>query len=248
MQTHIPKSGSRRPTTRTTTGCQTCRRRRIKCDEVKPSCQRCQYAAIDCSYKPQLKWPRQGARMGNNRSRRHRVQSDASTQKTDSLLSEETRLETFSVDRLEEPIHAMFVSAASCTSGPDVDDNHDLASRIDLGMNQFSTDNRALLASMPSKTCSLSISSLGDPYQLPNMKREDSMLFHYYVAEMCPQCIVRNGYNKSYRQVILPLVNKSNILLRAILAFTANRVKLQDDRFRTVALRHQAAVLQGLQQ
>ncbi|KAF0317100.1 hypothetical protein GQ607_015687, partial [Colletotrichum asianum] len=150
--------------------------------------------------------------------------------------------------RLEEPLYAMFVSAASCISGPDVDDNHDLASRIHLGMNQLSTDNSALLLLMPSETCSLSISTLGDPYQLPNMERKDSMLFHYYVAEMCPQCIVRNGYNKSYRQVILPLVNKSNILLRAILAFTANRVKLQDNRFRTIALRHQGAVLHGLQQ
>lgn len=65
---------------------------------------------------------------------------------------------------------------------------------------------------------------------------------------MCPRCIVRNGYNENYRQVVLPLVDKSKILLRAILAFTANRVKLQDDRFQTIALRHQAAVLQGLQQ
>lgn len=64
---------------------------------------------------------------------------------------------------------------------------------------------------------------------------------------MCPRCIVRNGFNENYRQVVLPLVNKSNILLRAILAVTANRVKLQDGRFQTIALRHQAAVLQGLQ-
>ncbi|KAF3812028.1 hypothetical protein GCG54_00015578 [Colletotrichum gloeosporioides] len=246
MQTNIPNSRSRRPTTRTTTGCQTCRRRRIKCDEVKPSCQRCQRAAIDCSYKPQLKWPRQGARMGNNRSRRHRARVDASTQMACSPLSKETRLETFSVDRLEEPIHAMFVSAASCTSGPD--DNHDFVPWMDLGMNHLSTDSNSSLVLIPSDTFSLSISSLGDPYQLPNMEREDSMLFHYYVAEMCPQCIVRNGYNKSYRQVILPLVNNSNILLRAILAFTANRIKLLDERFQTIALRHRAAVLQGLQQ
>lgn len=134
--------------------------------------------------------------MGNNRSRRHRVRSDVSTQMTDSLLSEETRLETFSVDRLEEPIHSTFVSAASCTSVPDVDDNQNLASRIDLGMNQLSTDNSALLVSMPPKTCSLSISSLGDPYQLPNMKREDSMLFHYcktYIGRICCLTLIGDG-------------------------------------------------------
>ncbi|KAH0421497.1 hypothetical protein CcaCcLH18_13395 [Colletotrichum camelliae] len=219
---------------------------------------------------------------------------------TELLSSEETRSGTSSVDRSEEPIHAMFVSTASCTGGPDVYDNDDFASWVDLGMNQslidsigniYRADNKSMysplvseteqrirpvtyyttvheraslfevldekeimldsstsLASIPSRTCSISIFSLGDPYRLPNMKREDSMLFHYYVAEMCPHCIVRNGFNKNYRQVLLPLANKSNILLKAILAFTANRLKLQDDRFQTVALRHQSAVLQGLQQ
>ncbi|KAK1845254.1 C6 transcription factor [Colletotrichum chrysophilum] len=140
MQTDTLASRSRRPTTRTNTGCQTCRRRRIKCDEAKPSCQRCQRSAVDCSYKPQIKWPRQGARMGNNRSRRHRARSHASTQMTELLSSEETRSETSSVDRSEEPIHAMFMSAASCTSGPDVYDNDDFSSWIDLGMNRSSID------------------------------------------------------------------------------------------------------------
>lgn len=169
--------------------------------------------------------------MGNNRSRRHRARSHASTQMTELLSSEETRSETSSVDRSEEPIHAMFMSAASCTSGPDVYDNDDFSSWIDLGMNRSSidsigsiyrADNKSMynplvseteqriwpvtyyttvheranlvevldgkeimpdrstsLALIPSRTCSLSISSLGDPYRLPNMKREDSILFHY---------------------------------------------------------------------
>ncbi|KAL6359937.1 hypothetical protein LRP88_05633 [Fusarium phalaenopsidis] len=117
-----------------------------------------------------------------------------------------------------------------------------------LDEGETTPDDSASLVPIPSKTCSLSISSPGDPYQLPKMTSEDSMLFRYYVAEMCPRCIVRNDYNKNYRQVVLPLVDKSKILLRAILAFTANRVKLQDNRFQTIALRHQAAVLQGLQQ
>ncbi|KAK1845253.1 hypothetical protein CCHR01_12108 [Colletotrichum chrysophilum] len=78
---------------------------------------------------------------------------------------------------------------------------HERANLVEvLDGKEIMPDRSTSLALIPSRTCSLSISSLGDPYRLPNMKREDSILFHYY------------------------------------------------DRFRTVALRHQSAVLQGLQQ
>ncbi|VUC32832.1 unnamed protein product [Clonostachys rosea] len=128
-------------------------------------------------------------------------------------------------------------------------------------------DNQSALWTVTDKPTVLCVPSLGDFFNLPVMTGEDIGLFRYCrpnrslpftgvtgltiasldVAHMCPRCVVRNGFNNNYRQVVLPLADKSDILLKAILAVTANRMRLQDARFQTIALRHQAAVLQGLQ-
>ncbi|PLB44802.1 hypothetical protein P170DRAFT_391185 [Aspergillus steynii IBT 23096] len=48
---------------RSKTGCRTCKLRRVKCDESKPHCQRCQSAQRVCTYTPSKKPPRPGLRM-----------------------------------------------------------------------------------------------------------------------------------------------------------------------------------------
>jgi Fungal specific transcription factor domain len=65
---------------------------------------------------------------------------------------------------------------------------------------------------------------------------------------MCPKCMVRNGNNNNYRQVVLPLVYQSHLLLKTVLAVAANRLKLHSGGFQTVALRYQNMALKGLQQ
>jgi hypothetical protein len=60
--------------------------------------------------------------------------------------------------------------------------------------------------------------------------------------------MVRNGNNNNYRQVVLPLVYQSQLLLKTVLAVAANRLKLHQGSFQTVALRYQNLALKGLQQ
>lgn len=60
--------------------------------------------------------------------------------------------------------------------------------------------------------------------------------------------MVRNGDNNIYRQVVLPLVHRSSLLLTAVLAVAASGMKLHDARFYTPALKYHAVALQGLQQ
>ncbi|KAF1811793.1 hypothetical protein P152DRAFT_51606 [Eremomyces bilateralis CBS 781.70] len=42
----------RKPHQKTRTGCVTCKRRRIKCDETKPCCLNCTKMGLDCAYQP----------------------------------------------------------------------------------------------------------------------------------------------------------------------------------------------------
>lgn len=48
---------------------------------------------------------------------------------------------------------------------------------------EITPDDNTSLVLIPAKTSSLFISSLGDPYQLPSMTSEDSMLFRYCKIE-----------------------------------------------------------------
>jgi Fungal Zn(2)-Cys(6) binuclear cluster domain len=96
----IPFYG-RRYTPRTTTGCVTCRQRRLKCDgmwkktstpishylvcliiaETKPACTRCTKLDLECVYRVQIRWPTEGAKLGNNRIREFRRKTESSSPK-----------------------------------------------------------------------------------------------------------------------------------------------------------------------
>ncbi|WEW56499.1 transcription factor [Emydomyces testavorans] len=47
-----PRSRPRRSHQKSRSGCVICKRRRIKCDEAKPECKRCQLHGVTCTYKP----------------------------------------------------------------------------------------------------------------------------------------------------------------------------------------------------
>jgi len=66
---------------RTRSGCFTCRARRIKCDEGRPTCERCRKGARDCQY-PSTAAPSKGARAaGKSRSARPPSQGSDSSGK-----------------------------------------------------------------------------------------------------------------------------------------------------------------------
>ncbi|KPI35819.1 uncharacterized protein AB675_11142 [Cyphellophora attinorum] len=46
----VPKARKRAYAPKTRSGCITCKSRRVKCDEAKPACQRCQARDLDCRY------------------------------------------------------------------------------------------------------------------------------------------------------------------------------------------------------
>jgi hypothetical protein len=131
----------------------------------------------------------------------------------------------------------------------------------------FSPDDNLSILDIPEITTSM-VRSL--EYPLPHMNDEDKMLFDFCrliraslltlynanlntdASKMCPKCMVRNGNNNNYRQVVLPLVYQSQLLLKTVLAVAANRLKLHQSsfqtNFQTVALRYQSLALKGLQQ
>jgi hypothetical protein len=69
---------------RTRSGCFTCRSRRIKCDENRPTCERCRKGSRDCVYPTPSSSSKPGARTaGKSRANRHQSQSSDSSGKVE---------------------------------------------------------------------------------------------------------------------------------------------------------------------
>ncbi|RFU34135.1 hypothetical protein B7463_g2228, partial [Scytalidium lignicola] len=49
---------------RARSGCSTCRRRHLKCDEARPNCNRCKRSKVDCSYAIRLMWEQDALSIG----------------------------------------------------------------------------------------------------------------------------------------------------------------------------------------
>ncbi|KAJ5223612.1 hypothetical protein N7468_008154 [Penicillium chermesinum] len=80
-QTHIYHS--RRPHSKSRSGCLTCKKRRVKCDEQRPKCVRCTKKGVECSYDFELQ---------------------VSCQKTDYVVSPDSTLFSLSLETLAQRI------------------------------------------------------------------------------------------------------------------------------------------------
>ncbi|KAF2770797.1 hypothetical protein EJ03DRAFT_55708 [Teratosphaeria nubilosa] len=54
--TNMPVFKARRPHKKSRLGCLDCKRQKVKCDELKPSCSRCELMLQKCCYPPAIQW------------------------------------------------------------------------------------------------------------------------------------------------------------------------------------------------
>ncbi|KND86421.1 putative oxidoreductase [Tolypocladium ophioglossoides CBS 100239] len=81
LQEHEKKAITKKPMRRSYLGCETCRSRKLKCDETKPECGPCQKASRPCRYSDRSIFrtaePQSFLGRSHERSRRHNTQSSA---------------------------------------------------------------------------------------------------------------------------------------------------------------------------
>ncbi|CCE62372.1 hypothetical protein TPHA_0C02180 [Tetrapisispora phaffii CBS 4417] len=75
--THTPLLGKRKFHKKSKSGCDHCKRRRVKCDEAKPFCANCQHMKLDCFYSP-IK-PRKKKTVSKKISKINNVQDSTTT-------------------------------------------------------------------------------------------------------------------------------------------------------------------------
>ncbi|KAJ4370645.1 DNA-binding transcriptional regulator ume6 [Neocucurbitaria cava] len=157
---------------RSRTGCFTCRLRRKKCDEGKPSCRACKHLGLKCEYKRPMWW-------SNNEQRRGQKEMIKNIIKRTKLNEKTAQGVTMGTNTPPSLCHSMqtadtFSDGISCTRAPSVDSQNSL----DYNFNTVSTPD-FYNASMPPPMFAPSFPHPGHfaPYEI-DIKTESQMFIN----------------------------------------------------------------------
>lgn len=64
---------------------------------------------------------------------------------------------------------------------------------------------------------------------------------------MCSTCTLLDGKDNGYKHVIIPILLNSSLLMRSVLAVSANHLRFQDTRYHVTALQYRGSTLRSLQ-
>ncbi|KAL5332553.1 fungal-specific transcription factor domain-containing protein [Aspergillus crustosus] len=204
---------------RVRTGCWTCRDRRIKCDETRPVCRRCERLNIACGYGVRLIWHDESIARGvcHGREavwskRKHTSPRRPSHKKEDE--------EGQQLNKNCESREWMFLNTS----------NTDLEIYFNLQPKSEGLETELLpLYFSPALTT------------LPSTSRYqyDSALLSYFDHIICSSStLVDDAHCNPYRHLILPMAMSSAGLYHATLAIAASTLRLSNSSYRLPALEH----------
>ncbi|KAI1851789.1 hypothetical protein JX265_013146 [Neoarthrinium moseri] len=230
---------------RARTGCKTCRARKVKCDEAKPTCRNCSTRGIACDNGVQLKWHEEFQSRGVAFGR-----EGVWTKDPDRLPGPGSPSWTVSapVNRLCLPIIGPqhFLN----TTYSDFDPRHASLHEASPGLKDVleeSSSKAIILApvkSIPGRPViprALSpFSSLGDL---------DTGLLEYYLKRLCPLTTSSRICPSPFADLIQPLCTTSGQedVMRALMAFSARHRSITDPRWSETAMALKGGVLVSLQ-
>ncbi|KAF1998091.1 hypothetical protein P154DRAFT_439891 [Amniculicola lignicola CBS 123094] len=158
---------------RSRTGCFTCRLRRKKCDEGKPSCRACKHLGLKCEYKRPMWW-------SNTDQRRNQKELIKNIIKRTKLNEKTAQGVSMSANTPPSLCHSMptsdtFSDGIACTRAPSVDSQLSL----DYSFNQVGTPDLYNTVSMPPPMFAPSFPHPGQftPYEV-DIKTESQMFIN----------------------------------------------------------------------
>ncbi|KAL2411096.1 hypothetical protein ABEF95_000995 [Exophiala dermatitidis] len=249
------------PKPRTRAGCLTCRSRKVKCDEQRPTCHRCQIAHRQCDYGHEIRWEDDYLSKGLAFGRAGVWSKSGGTSTSpNSISSEPAHWQPVPVPRIQ-PYHFLNYSAQTFEEPLRLDTTEGLSSH-NL---QVGGDGGAHLQRLASRlNAALDIDS-SSPYPansystavirsrsvplIPHLVDEDqSLLLNYYIQKLCPLTTSSKLSQSPFASLILPFTltnSKTGIL--SILALSACHRSKKEPAWRVPAMKLKAQVLQELQ-
>ncbi|KAJ9603625.1 hypothetical protein H2200_011811 [Cladophialophora chaetospira] len=249
-----PRNATNRPIKRrTTSGCQPCRKRKIKCNEVRPVCTQCQVKGLECTKTAALKWENEYLSKGLSFGRagvwsKHPYRAASNQFCPGSPIGAEKwcdipKIKAYSflnltvgsiaeLTTLEQP------DTASITSESDEMQSADCISTS--SPSPWSTAGGVTMLGTP---------ALSQRHLLPTAEsQENSLLLSYYIEKICPMTMASWSSQSPLASLLVPFaVTTSTLAMDSILALAACHRSRSDPAYKTKALQRSQLALHTLQ-
>lgn len=201
-------------------GCWTCKEKHVRCTGEQPRCARCARLDLSCSYELKLLWQEDAILRGICLGREGRGLRNGNTKKTTQ------RPDAFYLTPNVPPIFLNTTYRHFRRRGDDgLDPEEDNESQT-----QPRTDRKEIPVVPPAghrlMGPSLTIQRLPSS---PVLSKNEAYLFDYFVSSICPSCSLSQAYNP-YLRYIAPMSLTYGPLLDAVIAVSANELRLVNDR------------------
>ncbi|TGO27919.1 hypothetical protein BPAE_0035g00630 [Botrytis paeoniae] len=240
--------------TRSLSGCNTCRRRKVKCGEERPKCQRCASTGYDCKYNLVLKWQEEFARRDAAFGRSgvwKKIDHRGSTSDVHQSCSYDPSSEMVTQCYIPHISHHHFVNGT-------VENFHRMLS---CGQDDQAGVERELMdtaVEVTTLTCPRlnyipAFTAVPSRYLVPSSiissfphvdDINTTLLFQYYVDRLCPLTTPNQSTNSPFATIVLPFaLSTSQSTLQSLLALSACHKSKTDASWGPVAMQLKARTL-----
>jgi len=227
------------------TGCFACKDAHVQCTEERPSCKRCVRITLKCTYGIKLIW-REDSLSRNIAHGRSGVSGRKSRKALMDSAPPSPHFIRVRAHEDNEPVQYVFENltvddfaagnSSRCHEGGAILQTRDAATSTTSSDSADEVDEEVPRTS----------SCLQYPMTSHVFKGIDSHLLNYFVHELGPKCSL-SSTNNPYIHVLIPIAMEFQPLRDALLAVSANSLRLQDDtRYESYALKYKSSALRGL--
>ncbi|RAK73795.1 Zn(II)2Cys6 transcription factor [Aspergillus fijiensis CBS 313.89] len=236
-----------KPKVRSRAGCNTCRRRRVKCDETHPTCMRCRRSGYACSYEVRLQWEdemravgkchgRTGVQSKMNSLVRKRLADTAMEPWTQTKRKDQD--DTCQADGEEKAVS--IGSPPACHSPQQKMVDSDQAPESVYQRRYYQWDRRksvSIARALPVLPWSIGIPDV------------DHLCLSFYESVMCPVAVtVDDEDNNPLRSTVMRMALRSELTYYAVLMASSQYMRSFDSRYTILEMQVRQRVLGGLRQ
>lgn len=241
---------------RTRTGCQTCRQRKIKCDEVTPNCNQCLEKNLRCVTWTPLKWEAeylsQGLAFGRagvwtkHSKTPHSPLSDLQQDNNQNIWCPVPHIFAYSF------VNATIGSIENLTTLGDIgiENDHDPSVTTPEVLRDASSDDGLSPWLMQRRLARSEnvISTTISPWSQVQTPTEN-VLLSYYLNKLCPLTMPTSSSISPFATLIIPFsMSSSSLVLDSCLALAACHRSRQELNFKSTALQLSNKALHGLRE
>ncbi|KAL4729724.1 hypothetical protein ACLX1H_004147 [Fusarium chlamydosporum] len=225
---------------RTRSGCQTCRSRKVKCDEAKPSCRNCTTRGLACNNSLQLKWESEFTARGLSFGREGVWAKEDRPRQRNPVAHSPALLVLPSV----EPRHFINTYHSDFVRDPNLE-----KSLVREAMMLREEDGPAA-ATLVRRARSTSPSLVHSISSFPTLNTPERSLFEYYLLRLCPLTTPSSQLSSPFASMVAPLFTHAgqDLLVQSVLAFAARHRSIKDPSWARSAMRMKGNALTGLLQ